>query len=98
MPFSAELITLVGVCLANCGFLAKTMYDGRKNGKNGNNKPCPLHEGLANEIRTLHSENREDHKQIFKDINDLSKAVAGAAAAAASAAAAALTATQKIDN
>ena len=87
MPISAESVAIISACLANCGFLAKTMYDSRRNGKNGGGKPCPLHKGLADEIKTLHQENRDDHKQIFEDIKNLSVSVAAAATAAATAAA-----------
>jgi len=63
--------------------------------KNGNGKACPLHAVLAQEIVTLHGENRTDHQKIFDDIKGLSVAVAGAASAAASAAAAAAAATAR---
>jgi hypothetical protein len=91
MPLSAGEITAIVVGVGNFTAWAKLFYDARKNGKNGNGRPCPLHEGLAQEIRDLHKENRDDHKQIFEDIKGLSIAVAGAASAAASAAALAAT-------
>jgi hypothetical protein len=89
MALSAGEITAIVVGIGNMTAWAKLFYDARKNGKNGNGKmPCPLHEGLSEEIKTLHGENRSDHKQIFDDIKGLSIAIAGAASAAATAAAA----------
>jgi hypothetical protein len=91
MALSIGEMTAIGIGITNLTALAKLFYDMRKNGKNGNGKPCPLHEGLTEEIQTLHKENRDDHKQIFEDIKGLSIAIAGAAAAAATAAAAVAT-------
>jgi len=103
MPLSAGEITAIGIGLGNIAAWSKLIYDARKNGKNGNGKPCALHSGLASqidsgekqgadlakELASLHTENRDDHKKLFEDIKGLSIAVAGAAAAAANAAVAA---------
>ena len=90
MGLSPGDLTAIGIGLGSFAAWGKMFYDGRKNGKNGPGKVCPLHEGLTEEIKTLHQENRDDHKKIFDDIKNLSIAVAGAAAAAASAATAAM--------
>jgi len=98
MSLSVGEATAIGLGLGNIAAWTKLIYDARKNGKNG--KPCPLHSGLesqittqktelADELKNLHAENRQDHQQIFADIKGLSIAVAGAAAAAANAAVAA---------
>lgn len=91
MSLSAGEITAIMTGVVSLSAWAKLFYDARKNGKNGNGKPCPLHEGLTQEIKTLHEENRSDHKQIFEDIKGLSIAIAGAASTAATAAAAVAT-------
>ncbi len=84
MPLSIGELTAIGLGLGNIAAWSKLIYDARKNGKNGK-MPCPLHEGLTQEIKILHLENRADHKQIFEDIKGLSIAVAGATSAAAAA-------------
>jgi hypothetical protein len=100
MSLSVGEATAIGLGLGNIAAWAKLIYDARKNGKNGNGRPCPLHSGLeaqiktgekqgtdlAEELKNLHAENRQDHQQIFADIKALSISVAGAAAAAATAA------------
>ena len=91
MGLSPGDLTAIGIGLGSFAAWGKMFYDGRKNGKNGPGKVCALHESLALEIKTLHQENRDDHKKIFDDIKNLSIAVAGAAAAAATAATAAMT-------
>ena len=88
MGLSPGDLTAIGIGLGSFAAWGKMFYDGRKNGKNGPGKVCALHEGLTEEIKTLHQENRDDHKKIFDDIKSLSIAVAGAASAAATAAAA----------
>jgi hypothetical protein len=79
------------------------IFDARKNGKNENGKPCPLHSGLesrldagdenkadlTSRLAALRTENHQEHQKIFEDIKGLAIAVAGAASAAATAAAAA---------
>ena len=100
MSLSAGEVTAIVMGIGNFTAWAKLFFDARKNGKNGNGKPCSLHSGiesqiatqkteLADELKNLHAENRQDHQQIFADIKGLSIAVAGAAAAAANAAVAA---------
>ena len=109
MSLSVGEVTAIGVGLGNIAAWTKLIYDARKNGKNGNGKICPLHSGivtgietgekqkaeLAEEIKNLHAENRQDHQQIFTDIKALSVSVASAAAAAATAATAAIEFTKK---
>jgi hypothetical protein len=103
MSLSVGEATAIGIGLGNIAAWTKLIYDARKNGKNGNGRPCPLHSGLqsqigagekqgadlAKELASLHTENREDHQKIFDDIKGLAIAVAGAASAAATAAVAA---------
>jgi len=98
---SVESAAVIVVLLGNISAWSKMIYDARKNGKNG--KPCSFHSGivaqietgekqktdLAQELASLHTENRDDHKKLFEDIKGLSIAVAGAASAAATAAVAA---------
>jgi len=104
MALSVGEVTALGIGLGNIAAWSKLIYDARKNGKNGTGRPCSLHSGLeskieagekqkvglAEELASLHKENREDHQKIFEDIKGLSIAVVGAASAAASAAAAAM--------
>jgi len=93
MSLSTGEITAIVIGVGNFTAWAKLFTDARKN--NGNGKACPLHAVLAQEIVTLHGENRTDHQKIFDDIKGLSVAVAGAASAAASAAAVAAAATAR---
>ena len=88
MALSAGELTAIGVGLGNIAAWSKLIYDTRKNGKNGKGYPCPLHEGLSDEIKTLHGENREEHHQIFNEIKSLAVSVATASEAARTAAAA----------
>jgi hypothetical protein len=101
---TVESAAVIVVLLGNISAWSKMIFDARKNGRNG--KPCPLHAGmvtqietqkteLTDELKTLHQENRDDHKKIFEDIKGLSIAVAGAASAAATAAVASATASRK---
>ena len=104
MSLSAGEVTAIIIGIGNFTAWAKLFADARKNGRNGNGKQCSLHSGiisqietgekqktdLADEIKNLHVENRQDHQQIFTDIKALSISVAGAAAAAATAASAAV--------
>ena len=106
MSLSVGEATAIGLGLGNIAAWTKLIYDARKNGRNGNGKPCPLHSGiamgietgekqkagLAEELKNFHAENRQDHQQIFADIKALSISVAAASAAASAAATASATA------
>ncbi len=87
MALSSGEITAIVVGAGNIVAWAKLFYDMRKNG--GRGIPCPLHQTLAGEIKTLHTENREEHHQIFSDIKSLALSVQTASEAARTAAAAA---------
>ncbi len=77
-----------------------------KNGKDGNGRSCSFHtgvesrlmkveterEGLSQELGVLHTENRQEHSQIFGEIKSLAVAVSTASEAARTAASAAATA------
>jgi len=108
MGFSLGEITAIGIGFGNIAAWTKLIYDAKKNGKDGNGKTCGFHAEitsriatvethkaeLAKELLSLHTENRQDHQQIFTEIKGLSIAVATAATAAATAATAAATASQ----
>jgi hypothetical protein len=103
VPLSTGDVVAIGIGLGNIAAWSKIIYDSRKNAKNGNGsqKQCPSHigvesrmstietekEGLTKELQTLHSENRQDHGQIFTEIKNLAVAVSVASEAARTAAA-----------
>jgi hypothetical protein len=106
MSLDAGTVTAIVIGSGNVVAWAKLFYDARKNGKNGGDgKTCSYHSKmesriatvethkaeLSQELKTLHSENRDDHKMIFQKIENLTVAVANAASAAASAASTAST-------
>ena len=94
MSLDAGEITAIGIGLGNIAAWLKFNYDARKDRRNGTGKVCPLHETMANEVQTLHKENREEHHQLSADIKNLAVATASASAAAATAATAANAAVQ----